>query len=139
MSSKQKKPKEPLPPVNVWGPVVALAWAVPGGGHFLLKRYGRAALLLFSVLSMFLFGLMMRGQFLKPQGGDLLNILIYYGGFFCDLMTGVPYLVATWLGYAQPDLPGHVHDYGTKFLATAGLLNVLAMVDAFEIAAGRKA
>ena len=135
MSSKQKLPR---PPVNVWGPAVALAWLVPGGGHFLLKRYGRAALLLLSILSMFAFGLLMRGQFLKPQGGDVLTILIYYGGFVCDLATGLPYLIASWLGYSQPDLPGAVYDYGTKFLATAGLLNVLAMVDAFEIAAGRK-
>jgi hypothetical protein len=35
-------------------------------------------------------------------------------------------------------MAGHVHDYGTKFLVTAGLLNLLAMVDAFEIAAGKK-
>jgi hypothetical protein len=42
------------------------------------------------------------------------------------------------LGYNQPDAAGHVHDYGTKFLVTAGLLNILAMVDAFEIAAKRK-
>jgi hypothetical protein len=130
--------KEPLPPLNTWGPAVLLAWFLPGGGHFLLKRTGRAALLLVSVLSLFLFGLMMRGEFLKPQGGDLLNVLIYYGGFFCDLATGVPYLIATWLGYSQPDVAGAVHDYGTKFLVTAGLLNVLAMVDAFEIAVGRK-
>lgn len=138
MSAKEKKEKEPAPPIGVWGPAVALAWFVPGGGHFLLKRYGRAALLLGSVLAMFLFGLMMRGEFLKPQGGDLLTILIYYGGFVCDLLTGIPYLVAVWLGYAQPDVAGAVHDYGTKFLVTAGLLNVLAMVDAYEIAIGKK-
>jgi hypothetical protein len=138
MSSKPKKPKEPMPPLGVWGPAVALAWFVPGGGHFLLKRYGRAGLLLFAILTMFLFGLMMRGEFLKPQGGDLLTVLMYYGGFLCDLATGIPYLIATWLGYSQPDLPGAVHDYGTKFLVTAGLLNVLAMVDAYEIAARRK-
>jgi len=138
MSSKQKQPHLPIPPLRVWAPAVALAWFVPGGGHFLLKRYGRAALLLVSVLAMFLFGLMMRGEFLKPQGGDLLTVLIYYGGFLCDLLAGVPYLLAVSLGYSQPDMPGAVHDYGTKFLVTAGLLNVLAMVDAFEIAAGRK-
>ncbi len=138
MSSKEKKPKEPMPPVGVWGPAVALAWFVPGGGHFLLKRYGRAGLLLFAVMVMFLFGLMMRGEFLKPQGGDLLTILIYYGGFLCNVATGIPYLVATWFGYSQPDVAGAVHDYGTKFLVTAGLLNVLAMVDAYEIAIGKK-
>ena len=33
---------------------------------------------------------------------------------------------------------GHVHDYGTKFLVAAGLMNILAMVDAYEIAIGKK-
>jgi len=54
------------------------------------------------------------------------------------VLSGLPYLMATWLGYSQPDVAGLVHDYGTKFLVGAGLLNLLAMVDAFEIAAGRK-
>lgn len=53
-------------------------------------------------------------------------------------MLGILYFLTVWLGYTQPDVAGHVHDYGTKFLVAAGLLNVLAMVDAFEIAAGRK-
>lgn len=125
-------------PIGVWGPKVLAAWVIPGGGHFLLKHRGRAGLLALSVIAMFLLGLMMRGQFLKPQGGDVLNILIYYGGFLCNLMTGLPYLAASWLGYSQPDVAGAVHDYGTKFLVTAGLLNVLAMVDAYEIATGKK-
>jgi hypothetical protein len=138
MSSQEKKTKQPMPSLSVWGPAVGLAWIIPGGGHFLLKRTGRAALLLASVLSMFLLGLMMRGEFLKPQGGDLLTVLIYYGGFICNVLSGLPYLMATWLGYSQPDVAGAVHDYGTKFLVTAGLLNVLAMVDAYEIAVGKK-
>ena len=138
MSSKESKARPPMPPIGVWAPAVALAWFVPGGGHFLLKRPGRAALLLTSILTMFLFGLMMGGEFLKPQGGDLLTIIIYYGGFLCDLLAGAPYLIAAAMGYSQPDMAGAVHDYGTKFLVAAGLLNVLAMIDAFEIAAGRK-
>ena len=44
----EKTPKEPRPPLSVWGPAVGLGWLVPGGGHFLLKRYGRAGLLLFA-------------------------------------------------------------------------------------------
>ena len=47
-------------------------------------------------------------------------------------------MVTTWFGYSQPDMAGHVHDYGTKFLVAAGLLNLLAMVDAWEIATGKK-
>jgi len=53
-------------------------------------------------------------------------------------MNGILYFVTVWLGYAQPDVAGHVHDYGTKFLVAAGLLNVLGMVDAYEIASGKK-
>jgi hypothetical protein len=121
-----------------WVPVVTLAWLVPGGGHFLLKRYGRGGLLLLSVASMFLLGLMMRGPMFHPQGGDLLTVIIYYGGFLGDLASGLLYLLSVWLGYNQPDVAGHVHDYGAKFLVAAGLLNILAMVDAYEIATGKK-
>jgi len=80
----------------------------------------------------------MRGAMFHGQSGDLLTIIINWGGFFGDMAVGLPYFLATWLGYSQPAVAGHVHDYGTKFLVTAGLLNVLAMIDAFEIAAGRK-
>ena len=121
-----------------WVPVVALAWLIPGGGHFLLKRTSRGAILGVSVALVFLLGLMMRGTLFQPQSGDLLTMVIYYGGFIGDLLSGVLYLLTVWLGYSQPDTAGHVHDYGTKFLVAAGLLNLLAMVDAWEIATGKK-
>lgn len=127
-----------MPPLGAWLPAVALGWLVPGGGHFLLKRGGRGALLLVSVTSMFLCGLLMRGAMFQPQSGDLLTTVINTGGYIGDMCSGVLYFLTVWLGYSQPDVAGHVHDYGTKFLVTAGLLNVLAMVDAFEIASGRK-
>ncbi|MBZ5583300.1 MAG: hypothetical protein LAQ30_14050 [Acidobacteriia bacterium] len=135
---KEQKEKQPLPPLGVWAPAVALGWLVPGGGHFLLKRTGRGMLLLLSVAGMFLCGLMMGGAMFQPQSGDILTTLINTGGFVGDVCSGIFYLLSVWLGYNQPDVAGAVHDYGTKFLVTAGLLNVLAMVDAFEIAAGRK-
>ena len=125
-------------PAAKWGLVVALAWLIPGAGHFLLKRPGRGALLAASVAAMFLLGLMMRGALFQPQTGDLLTTVIYWGGFIGNLMSGLLYLLTFWLGYNQPDLAGHVHDYGTKFLVAAGLLNILAMVDAYEIATGKK-
>ncbi len=134
-----KSAKETRPPINVWGPAVGVGWLVPGGGHFLLKRYGRAGLLAFAVAGMYLFGLMMRGTLFQPERGpDLLTTLIQYGGFIGNVASGLLYLLTVWLGYAQPDVPGAVHDYGTKFLVGAGLLNVLAMVDAYEIAIGKK-
>jgi hypothetical protein len=131
-------PKPPLPPIGQWLPAVALGWLIPGGGHFLLKRRGRGLLLLLSITGMFLCGLLMRGSMFQPETGDLLTTIINVGGFIGDMCSGILYLLTAWLGYNQPDMAGNVYDYGTKFLVTAGLLNVLAMVDAFEIAAGRK-
>ena len=128
----------PAAPISKWAPVVLLAWLVPGGGHFLLKRPARGAILGASVTIVFLLGLMMRGTLFQPEGGDLLTMVIYYGGFIGDLLAGILYFLTVWLGYSQPDMPGHVHDYGTKFLVAAGLLNLLAIVDAYEIATGRK-
>jgi hypothetical protein len=121
-----------------WVPAVIVGWLIPGGGHFLLKRTARGAALAVSVIVMFLLGLMMRGALFEPQSGDLLTTVIYYGGFIGDLLAGILYFLTVWLGYSQPDAAGHVHDYGTKFLVAAGLLNLLAMVDAFEIATGKK-
>jgi hypothetical protein len=136
--SKAKKKKEPIPPVKLWGHIVALAWVVPGGGHFLQRRHVRGGILLGAVTLTFVLGLLMRGAMFQPQFGDLLTTIIHVGGFIGNLASGVFYFLVVWLGYAQPDVAGHVHDYGTKFLVAAGLMNVLAMIDAFEIAVGRK-
>jgi Family of unknown function (DUF6677) len=125
-------------PASKWIPAVALAWLVPGGGHFLLKKPVRGGLLAACVAATFLLGLMMRGALFQPQTGDILTTVIYVGGFLGNLMSGILYIFTVWFGYNQPDMAGHVHDYGTKFLVAAGLLNVLAMVDAFEIATGKK-
>ena len=133
-----KPPKLPMPPLKQWVHVVALGLLVPGGGHFFLGRRGRGLILLGAVVVTFVAGLLMRGAMFQPETGDLLTSLIYVGGFVANVSSGILYLLAIWLGYAQPDLPGHVHDYGTKFLVAAGLMNILAMVDAYEIAGGRK-
>lgn len=128
----------PAAPTTPWLPAVVLAWIIPGAGHVLLKRPGRGALIAASVISMYLLGLMMRGALFSPQSGDLLTTVIYYGGFVGNVLSGILYFLTVWLGYAQPDMAGHVHDYGAKFLVAAGLLNLLGMVDAFEIATRRK-
>ena len=134
----QEKAQDAKPELKTWlGPVV-LAWLAPGGGHLYLKRWNRGALLAFAILGMFVFGLMMRGKMFEPTEGDLFTEVLHYGGYFFNMAAGAPYFLATWLGYSQPELAGAAPDYGTKFLVCAGLLNILAMVDAYEIATGRK-
>ena len=125
-------------PPNEWIAPVLLGWLVPGGGHFYLQRKNRGGLLLFAVAGMFLFGLMMRGRMFTPEGGNLFSTVVTYGGWLADLANGLLYFVAGWLGYQQPYLASPVADYGTKFIVCAGLLNILAMVDAYEIAVGEK-
>lgn len=127
------------PSITTWLLPVAAAWIIPGGGHFLLKKSGRGGLILGSVVLMFLFGLGMRGMMFTPeQGADYLTSLINYGGFVCDMASGALFMLASMFNYSQPDMAGAVHDYGTKFLVSAGLLNILAMVDVWEIATGKK-
>src|ERR1041384_777681 len=119
--AKEKEQKQPMPPITAWGPAVALGWLVPGGGHFLLKRTGRGALLLLSVTSMFVLGLMMRGAMFQPQSGDLLTTLINTGGFIGDVCSGILYLLSVWLGYNQPDVAGAAAAHCAKPLVRARL------------------
>ena len=134
-------------PVSKWLPPVLVGWLIPGGGHFLLKKHARGGLLAFAVVVMFLCGIMMRGAtfqapFLEMINGqqrlDLLTKVINIGGFIGNVASGILYLMTAWFSYDQPDVAGHVHDYGTKFLVAAGLLNILALVDVFEIATRKK-
>jgi hypothetical protein len=119
--------------------VILLAWLVPGAGHFLLGKRGRAVLIFSSVVLSFLFGVLMRGPLFQPSGGaDVLSKLIQYGGFVGDLAAGLPYLIVSFFGYAPPDSASHVADYGSKLIVAAGLLNILAIVDAYEITTRQK-
>lgn len=118
---------------------VLLAWFIPGSGYFLLGRRGRGAIVSATVVVCFVIGLLLRGPMFQPTGtGDVLSRLVQYGGFIADVASGIPYFLAVWLGYAQPDRAGHDADYGSKLLVAAGLMNILAMVDVYEIAMRRK-
>lgn len=125
-------------PSQGWFLPVLLTWLAPGSGYFLLKSPERGALMGGMSLLMFLLGLMMRGAFFDPQTGDLLTTVIYCGGWLSNMANGSLYFLAKAFGYNAPDTAGHVVDYGTKFLVGSGLINILAIVDVFEIATGKK-
>jgi hypothetical protein len=118
--------------------IVVAAWLIPGSGHFLLNRRGRGVIIFAAVVLTFVVGILMRGPMFQPHGGDLLTTAIQWGGFAGDLASGLLYLLTVWLGYSQPDVAGHVYDYGSKLIVAAGLLNILGMVDAWEIVTGKK-
>lgn len=128
------------PPAPLKSPFLTavLAWLIPGAGHFLVGRKGRGLIVFFTVLATFAVGLIMYGPMFHPGGSDVLTRFINFGGFIGNLANGAFYFIAIGCGYAQPDAGGHASDYGSKFLVVAGLLNILAVVDAYEIATRQK-
>ena len=112
-----------------------LGWLVPGGGHLLLGKWVRAALLFASIVGMFSIGLALQGKVYTPNSGDILDML----GFAGQLGLGVLYALARIFGWGAPSAVNTLADYGTKFLVVGGLLNLIAAVDAHSLASGRKA
>jgi hypothetical protein len=120
-----------LPPVLI----LIAGWLIPGAGHFLLKKWIRGTLLLVSIVAMFGIGLALKGKVYGPNTAELLDMLNFAG----DLGNGLLYVAARIfdLGAATEQIA--IADYGTKFIVVAGLLNVIAAVDAHSLAIGRKA
>jgi hypothetical protein len=111
-----------------------VGWLIPGGGHFLLRRYVRGALILISVVAMFFIGLGMQGRVYRPNGGDILDIL----GFVGDVGAGFLYFLARIMDWGNVMAANAVADYGKTFVIVAGLLNFIAAADAHHIALGKK-
>jgi hypothetical protein len=115
--------------------VSALAgWAVPGLGHALLKRWGRALGFFVAVGGLAVAGALMRGFIFDVHSDDPFGRI----GFYADASTGVFYTVARLIERAGPDLSRAAGEFGTRFIATAGVVNLLSVLDAFEIARGRR-
>jgi hypothetical protein len=114
--------------------VCVAAWLVPGWGHWLLGRKWRALILFATIVGMFLMGIAMRGEFFSTGSGSYLQTLGYFG----ELCVGVAMPAARFLGYAGGDPLFVSADYGTAYLVAAGMLNVLAILDAYDIAMRRK-
>ncbi len=115
--------------------VAAAGWLVPGLGHALLKMWGRAVVCFLTVGVLVMVGAGMRGNLFTSRGNDAFDSL----GYIADLGTGSFYLVARLLEADGPDVSHADGDYGTRFLATAGVFNLLAALHAYEAARGRKA
>jgi hypothetical protein len=110
-------------------------WLVPGLGHAFLRMWGRALACFLTVGALVIVGAGMRGNVFNSNGNDAFDSL----GYLADLGTGTFYLAARSLETSGADVSHAGGDYGTRFLATAGVLNLLAALHAYEAARGRKA
>lgn len=116
----------------VYLPLIA-GWLVPGAGHFLLRKWGRGILLMLSVVCMFALGIAMQGT-VYSDAHDILAML----GLIGDLGNGLLYIASRALGLGAGQVQVTTADYGTRFIVVAGLLNVIAAVDAHNLRTGRK-
>jgi hypothetical protein len=125
-------PVETVSLMSVLAP--AVGWLVPGAGHMIQKRWIRGLLLFLSIVTLFLLGLAMQGRIYKANGGDILDIL----GFIGDVGAGGLYILTLANDWGQGAIAYATADYGTKFMIVAGLLNFIAVADAYHIAIGKK-
>ena len=115
-------------------PVALAGWVVPGLGHLILRRRGRALAFFIAVGGLALAGYILRGNVFAPGSDDPFGKL----GFFADAGSGMFYMLSHWLERAGPDVSRAAGDYGTRFIASAGLVNLISVFDAYEIASGRR-
>jgi hypothetical protein len=123
------QPKSPL-----FSAALLAGWLVPGAGHLLTRRWIRGGLLFAAIGLMFILGLLMQGTLYTANPADPLVLL----GFIGDLGSGLLYIGGRLAGVGQAPAQVVTADYGTKFIVVAGLLNVIAAVDAHNIRIGRK-
>lgn len=114
--------------------VCVLAWAVPGGAHVWLGRRQKGAVFLVVLSLMFAIGLLLKGRIFPFEFSEPLVAL----AAIADVGLGLPWVLARMAGAGSGLVTATTYEYGNTFLIVAGLLNFLVVLDAFDIAMGRK-
>lgn len=110
------------------------AWLVPGLGHLLLGRRQRGVVFALVVGVAFVVGIVLNGELLAPQSGEPLTYL----AFIASLGNGVLYFLSQALGLGHGVVTAASYEYGTTFLLTAGMMNLLLVLDTHDLAVGKK-
>ncbi|MDR3619579.1 MAG: hypothetical protein P4L85_09530 [Paludisphaera borealis] len=135
-----------------------LAWLIPGLGHFYQGRKGKAWLYAICILSIYFVGFalgegkIVYWRWVNPLSNPEKFSLYYIGQFFAGL-PALPALIQGTIRHFRPDSNflwgfmaeppqnvinglharlGKLVDIGTIYTTAAGLLNVLAIYDAYE-------
>lgn len=114
--------------------MLIVAWLVPGLGHLLLRRRLRAGVFAAVIAVAFVAGLVLDGELIMPKSGDPLSLL----AFIAILGNGVLFFGARLLGFGEGVVTSPAFEYGKTFLLTAGMMNLLLLLDVHDIVSGRK-
>jgi hypothetical protein len=114
--------------------VCLAAWAVPGAGHLWLGRREKGAVFFVALVAMFAIGLVLDGRIFPFALAEPLVAL----AAVADIGLGLPWLAARTMGMGSGVVTAATYVYGNTFLIAAGLLNYLVIIDAFDVASGRK-
>jgi hypothetical protein len=120
-------------PGRTIGACVAAA-LVPGLGHAILLKWDRAIVFLVSISVLFTIGIQLQGRLFSPDFSDLFSTL----KFIADAGSGLLYWISWLRGLGGGEPSAYTYDFGNIFIYVAGLLNMLVIVDAFDIGMGRK-
>lgn len=110
------------------------AWAIPGAGHLLLGRLQKGLTFLIALTLMFLLGLWLEGRLFPVELTQPLVAL----AALAEMGAGVAFFVARQTGAGAGRVVALTYEYGNAFLIVAGLMNMLVVLDVFDIAQGRK-
>ena len=133
-TGSKPKPQIPARPARLLWLVYLVSWLVPGGGHLWLGRRQKGVAFLVALPLMFAVGLALEGRLFPFEWSEPLVAL----AAIADLGSGLPYLIARMLGLGAGLASAVTYEYGNAFVITAGLLNALVIIDAHDIALGRK-
>lgn len=114
--------------------ICVLAWLIPGAGHFIQGRRSKGIMLIIALPLMFAVGLWLEGRLFPLEMSDPLVFL----GAIANRGVGLVYVIARLMDAGAGTVTASSYEYGNTFLMTAGLLNFLVILDAFDIAKGRK-
>ena len=114
--------------------ICMLGWVLPGAGHLWLGRARTGSILLVALPLMFAIGLLLEGS-LFPF--DLTQPFVAMAAV-ADVGIGAPYFLARALGLGDGHVVAVTYEHGNAFLVVSGLLNALVVLDAYDIALGRK-
>ena len=116
--------------------VLIVGLALPGAGHWLTGRRAKAGLYAGMVLTLVAAGVWLQGSTALPSEAELAGLdgtalLMFRAGAAVKALAGLPYLALSLAGYAPTFMAGIAHEYGTKLLTMAGLVNLLAVADVY--------